>query len=84
MVMPKSLGRHSNPNRSSTFAHAELNHIVYALWLHLYRREGLLINNIKEKLMDRDEMLETIKFILDSYDDDYLQVIYDSVTATLQ
>ena len=34
--------------------------------------------------MDRDEMLETIKFILDSYDDDYLQVIYDSVTATLQ
>ena len=34
--------------------------------------------------MDRDEMLETIKFILDSYDDDYLQVIYDSLTATLQ
>ena len=33
--------------------------------------------------MDRDEMLETIHVVLEGYDDAYLEVIYESVTATL-
>jgi len=33
--------------------------------------------------MDRDEMLESIYAILDSYDDDYLQQIYETLTETL-
>jgi hypothetical protein len=33
--------------------------------------------------MDRDEMLETINVVLDGYDNAYLKVIYESVTATL-
>ena len=31
--------------------------------------------------MDRDEMLEAIQVILESYDDEYLAEIYDQVTA---
>ena len=33
--------------------------------------------------MDRDEMLETIQVILESYDDEYLTEIYDKLTSTL-
>ena len=33
--------------------------------------------------MDRDEMLEAINVILESYDDEYLAEIYDQVTSTL-
>ena len=33
--------------------------------------------------MDRDEMLESIYVILDSYDDDYLKQIYETLTETL-
>jgi len=30
----------------------------------------------------RDEMLETIFFIINTYDDEYLKEIYDKLTAT--
>jgi len=33
--------------------------------------------------MERDEMLETIMVILESYDDDYLKQIYETLTETL-
>ena len=33
--------------------------------------------------MDRDEMLEAIQVILESYPDEYLTDIYDQVTSTL-
>ena len=33
--------------------------------------------------MERDEMLETIMAILESYDDDYLKQIYETLTETL-
>jgi hypothetical protein len=33
--------------------------------------------------MDRDEMLEAIQVILESYDTEYLFEIYDQVTATV-
>ena len=33
--------------------------------------------------MDRDEMLETIMVMLESYDDDYLKQIYETLTETL-
>lgn len=32
--------------------------------------------------MDREEMLETIFFIINTYDDEYLEEIYDKLTAT--
>jgi len=34
-------------------------------------------------MMERDEMLETIMVILESYDDDYLKQIYETLTETL-
>ena len=33
--------------------------------------------------MDRDEMLEAIQVILESYDNEYLTEIYNQVTSTL-
>jgi hypothetical protein len=33
--------------------------------------------------MDRDEVIEAIMVMLESYDDDYLNHILDSITATL-
>ena len=33
--------------------------------------------------MDRDEMLEVIQVILESYDDEYLTEIYDKLTETV-
>jgi len=32
--------------------------------------------------MDREEMLDTIFFIINTYDDEYLEEIYDALTAT--
>ena len=34
-------------------------------------------------IMDRDEMLEAINVILESYDDAYLTEIYDKLTETV-
>ena len=34
-------------------------------------------------IMDRDEMLEAIQVILESYDNEYLAHIYDTITATV-
>ena len=33
--------------------------------------------------MDRDEMLEAIQVILESYDNEYLAEIYDQITSTV-
>jgi hypothetical protein len=33
--------------------------------------------------MDRDEMLEAINVILESYEDDYITTIYETLTETI-
>ena len=42
--------------------------------LHQFRRN---------RMENRDEMLEAIQAILESYDDEYLTEIYDKLTETL-
>ena len=54
--------------------------------INLASRTGVRVPStppIQEKVMDRDEMLEAIQVILESYETEYLAEIYNKITETI-